>query len=481
MINMKLIKNKSVFASVLFLLCGFGWLGCEDDFTDRRFDTDEEYMQIYDYVKSREDLSIYKELCDYSGFYSTVSTRGSYTAFVPTNEAFEALYEELGISSFKEKAPEYWMYYMKYHTIETKLNTNSFDGGYMKDNPTMMGDDYSLTLDVTSYIAIKLNNKATITEYNIDLQNGYVNVVDKVLNPPLSNIYDLLKANGGYTKILGLFEKYGYLGYLTDSVATILAEPDDVLEGRLDPDTLSNQADWVAYHIYPGERSFVSNLDKRTVASLYKGDITTFNLADSKTGSSQVMYVNMTYSFSNRAQYGSDQIALNGILHAMADPLAIIDHTPGIIRHNLYGRDNVKKGYDKNVFADSVTMGVVKEHTSLRSFHQGDKPPVCAFVPSNIGDAFELTIPDVVKGTYTIRLIYYSGYSCRVGLSYKNTTVNRDIDLPTSDGNFEEMSTLQYKDLGSIYVDNRGDVTLRFTANTTPMLIMDMIELRPVL
>ena len=72
----------------------------------------------------------------------------------------------------------------------------------------------------------------------------------------------------------------------------------------------------------------------------------------------------MKYRFSSRAKYGIDNIALNGILHAMDDPLWIIDHTAGIVRYNLYGRDNDKKGYKQNVFADTSSMAIVKEITS---------------------------------------------------------------------------------------------------------------------
>ena len=130
---------------------------------------------------------------------------------------------------------------------------------------------------------------------------------------------------------------------------------------------------------------------------------------------------------------------------------------------------------------DPYCMGVIKENNALTSFHQGEKPPVCQFTPSEIGDACELTIPDVVKGTYTVRLIYYSSYSCHISMTYNKSTIEGDIDLTTADGNFEEMTTMQYKDLGNIYVDKRGDITLRFAAVTSYVVAMDMIELRPVL
>lgn len=91
--------------------------------------------------------------------------------------------------------------------------------------------------------------------------------------PPISSIYDLLKENGGYTKMLALFDKYQLSSYLTDSLATVMVEPDIVFEeNEINPDTISNLEDWLKYHIIPGERSFMSDLDGRYVRTLYEKD-----------------------------------------------------------------------------------------------------------------------------------------------------------------------------------------------------------------
>ena len=54
---------------VIVLLALTQLTGCEENFIGRQYDVDEEYMQIYDYIKTRPELSVYKEICDYSGFY----------------------------------------------------------------------------------------------------------------------------------------------------------------------------------------------------------------------------------------------------------------------------------------------------------------------------------------------------------------------------------------------------------------------------
>lgn len=447
--------------------------GCQDSFPLRQFDGDEEVMQIYDYVKSRNDLSIYKAIADYSGFYSQISTWGTYTCFVPNDSAFLEVYKELGISDYKEKEPQYWKYYMLYHTIEKeKLNTNALESGNMKQ-PTMMGtgEEYFLVVDAASYSEIKLNNRATIIEQNIDLRNGYVNVINRVLEPPVQTLYEMLKENGDFSRMLKLFEDNGLKDYLTDSTVTVLVEPNRVLEDVLNPDTMQNVKAWLQYHIIPGERSYVQQLDGRTVKTLYPDESTTFNFADNRLWANQKDYFGV-----------SDKTAINGIYHTMAVPLQIRQHTAGKVRMNLYGRDNERKGYKQNVFAELPAL--IRENPAYNSFHQGTikkaKPPVCQFMGAQVGDVFYMTIPDIVPGSYTVRLMYYVNYSCNLTMIFNDQVVNTDIKLETKDGDFEEWTTMNYKNLGSIELKNRQDVTLRFMTTKGTSMMMDMIELIPV-
>ena len=165
---------------VVMILALVQLTGCEENFMGRQYDTDEEYMQIYDYVKTRPDLSIYKAISDYSGFYSQISTAGTYTAFAAVDSAWENLYEKLKIKDYKDKSPEYWLMYMKYSTIETQIHTNSLNGGKMTQY-TMLDKNYFLSADVSSFTAIKLNNSAVIIENNKELKNGYLNLIDRRL------------------------------------------------------------------------------------------------------------------------------------------------------------------------------------------------------------------------------------------------------------------------------------------------------------
>lgn len=77
------------FIACCMLLC---IQACKDKFSDARYDSTDE-IQIMDYLDTREDLSIFREMIDHVGQRNLLKTAGSYTVFAPTNAAFEKLFE----------------------------------------------------------------------------------------------------------------------------------------------------------------------------------------------------------------------------------------------------------------------------------------------------------------------------------------------------------------------------------------------------
>lgn len=468
------------FVAMLGLLAPLG--GCEENFVGRRYDTDEEYMQIYDYIKTRPDLSVYKAISDYSGFYSQISTAGTYTVFAAADTAWPKLYSELRITDYKEKTPEYWLMYMKYAALELPVNTNSFDGGNMSTY-TMLDKNYYLSVDISSYTALKLNNSAIIRENNIELKNGYLNIIDGVLVPPITPVYDLLREDGKYEVMLSLFEEYGLKSYLTDSLVTVFVETDATLENEdFDPRrdmTDEEITDWLKYHIFHGQRYFTNALDKKMIQPLYGQDVVTFNVKTATGEGKGALFLNRAFRVSSNA----DRNALNGVVHEMFNVLRITDHTSGTIQTNLYGGTNPKKGYTKNVFAEAPAM--VAENTGFASYHQRilnePQPPICGFSSMQAGDAFTIRIPDVAKGVYTVRLIYNNAITPTLRLVFQDRTITSGIDMGKQDGDFTEYTTLKYKDCGSIEVNERGEIELKFIMDQNSSLLMDRLDLIPTL
>lgn len=459
--------------------------GCEDNFSGLRFDSNDK-MQIYDYVKSREDLSIYKQLLDYTNFSSLLSTAGTYTAFVPTDDAFADLFKELNakgenIGRIEDKPAEYWEDYLEYMTIESKIKSTSMDNGILGE-PSMTGKKYYIVSDVrNSYKAIKLNSRATIMDYDIELANGYVDVIDKVLLPPTSNIYEMLKESGKFNTILGIFDKTGLSTYLQDSTVTVMVEPDNVLaRDHFNADSMEadSLAKWAEYHIIFDQKLFDVNLDGKTIYSMFPDESLTFNV--DKYGR---MWLNQIYGFSTTLEDGINNVAENGIYHVLDTTSEIVKTLPGIRDYVLHGTTLVNDdGSVKN--AQNIFCEPPAAMTRVDGFYNASMAVMDSYM---IGDYCWIVIPDVVKGKWTVRVIYKVAQTVDFMVVYDNDIVNKEVQMNSSYYTWGENSQLQYKDVGEIDVKERGDVKLIFQVvklARVPSACCDfqayMIQLRPV-
>lgn len=472
---MRMWNYKNMLLGLMLVMLALPY-SCKDDFADPNFGDREEYMLVYDYIQTRSDLSIYKDLCDYTGFYSYISTAGYYSIFAPVDSAWQAYFKEKGIGDFKEKGADYWMKFLKYHAVEhkAKVNTNSYNSGRM-DDPTMLDKNYYLTVDVSSYAAVKLNNKAVIREYNINLQNGYLQLIDAVIEPPIMSVFEVLKGEGKYESMLGLFEANGLKSWLTDSVITLFIEPDFVYAenaGKIEAMPAEVLKDWLMYHIFPGDRHFSSELDNKMFQPLYPGDVVTFNK------NSDGFFWNQRYQLG----MDLDKNAQNGVVHTLGSVVMISEHTPGTVEYNLYGGTNLNKGYVKNTFAETPAM--VLENLSYASYHQRvrniPKPPICMFQPSQKNDAFTVTIPDVLPGNYTVKLVYRDESKPKVTLHFNSQSLDK-VDLSDSDATkfpeYDRMKVHAWKT--KIEVKEKGEVALKFVVEDQSILLLERVDLVP--
>ena len=171
-------KVKKWMLLLFAMYLGVFLIQCTSSFPEGQLNSDEDYELIYDYIETRSDVSIYKALCDYTGFVGTVSTAGTYTALVPTDSAFQVLFHELGIENYEDETPEFWLNYLQYHTLTASMASGAFSSGVLEDEPTLLGEDFLLTVDISQFPYIIFNNTAQIMEPDISKQNGYVHIFD---------------------------------------------------------------------------------------------------------------------------------------------------------------------------------------------------------------------------------------------------------------------------------------------------------------
>src|SRR3546814_6626969 len=91
--------------------------------------------------------------------------------------------------------------------------------------------------------------------------------------PPVTTVYEQLKATGKYETMLGIFEETGLDAYLKDSLVTVFIESDKVLEAyNFTRDSIKDLHDWASYHIIPDSGYFLKQLTKQRYFPLYKED-----------------------------------------------------------------------------------------------------------------------------------------------------------------------------------------------------------------
>lgn len=459
--------------------------GCQNQFSDARYNENDE-LQIMDYIDSQDDLSTFSELIDYVGKRNLLKTAGTYTVFAPNNQAFVNLFARLklngeNVSSITDKSPEYWLSYFKYHLLDEKVNTNVIVPGPLPV-PTVFNDKFIIADIRNSYSSIKLNNIATIVEYNIEMSNGYIDITDEVMSPPVETIFNQLKNTGKYNTMLDIIEEAGAISYLKDSMITLFIERDEVLERNgFDKASIKNLRNWVDYHIIPDSGYFLSQLTKGRIYSLYPKQSLSFSIDEMGQYS-----MNGDFKFDQSLEYGIDRVCSNGIYHTVDTVLQIVEAKPTTIRLNLYPPGSPYG--EQNVFTQAPARIVLNSGT--QSYHQNKEKMIMAFDAQQVGDFFNLTFPDVPAGDYRIRLIHRGATSRGTFLViYNNQIVEDNLVLATQDGTFEEWDYLKYNYCGDIKVEKRSDVTLYFALTAFAKgkngsyccdILMDMMELIPI-
>jgi uncharacterized surface protein with fasciclin (FAS1) repeats len=104
----------------------------------------------------------------------------SYTVFAPTNEAFAAALESMGMTAeelLSEANRDTLTAILQYHVIPSTVLSSDLVAG---DVETLQGESVTITIDGGKVMV----NDANVVTADIESGNGVVHVIDKVLVPP---------------------------------------------------------------------------------------------------------------------------------------------------------------------------------------------------------------------------------------------------------------------------------------------------------
>lgn len=115
-----------------------------------------------------------------AGLVDTLSGDGPFTVFAPTDEAFAAALESLGLTAEELLASEDLSAILTYHVVAGEVDAAtaiSLDG---QTAETVNGAPIAITV-VDGNVMI---NDATVTTADVAASNGIIHIIDTVLLPP---------------------------------------------------------------------------------------------------------------------------------------------------------------------------------------------------------------------------------------------------------------------------------------------------------
>jgi len=188
----RLLKLLSFFiaGALVFAACGDDDSESEDsatteapaETTEAPADTvAEPTMDIVETASAAGDFTTLVAAVEAAGLVETLQGEGPYTVFAPTDEAFAAALEDLGLTAEELLADtETLTSILTYHVVEGEVpaaDVVTLDG---EEVPTVNGATVEIGVDGETVTV----NDATVTATDIFATNGVIHVIDSVLLPP---------------------------------------------------------------------------------------------------------------------------------------------------------------------------------------------------------------------------------------------------------------------------------------------------------
>jgi len=130
---------------------------------------------VVDIAVANPDFSILVEAVTKAGLAGALSADGPFTVFAPTNEAFDALFKQLGVSGVQDLTAEQLTPILTYHVVSGKVMSTDLTNTSVA---TLNGQ--KIKIDISN--GVMINDSHVITA-DISGKNGVVHVIDKVLIP----------------------------------------------------------------------------------------------------------------------------------------------------------------------------------------------------------------------------------------------------------------------------------------------------------
>ncbi len=141
----------------------------------------EEVGTIPEEAEAAESFTTLLAAIEAAGLTEALSSDDPLTVFAPTDEAFEALLAELGVTAEELLAREDLATILQYHVVAGEVmaeNVMALDGETVE---TLAGE--TIAISVVDGVVV-LNDTVNVVQTDVEASNGVIHVIDGVLLPP---------------------------------------------------------------------------------------------------------------------------------------------------------------------------------------------------------------------------------------------------------------------------------------------------------
>lgn len=274
--------------------------------------TQTESKTIVDIAVGNSDFSTLVAAVKAAGLAETLSGKGPFTVFAPTNAAFAKLPKETLASLLKPENKDKLAAILTYHVVPGKVMAS--DVVKVTEAKTVQGQ--AVKVQVVDG-KVKLNGSSTVVKTDIAASNGVIHVIDTVILPPETSgktIVELAVDNKDFStlvaavKAAGLVETLSGKGPFTVFAPTNAAFeklPKEAVADLLKPENKDKLAAVLTYHVVAGKVT-AADVVKLKAAKSVQGQSIEIKVEDGKVklnGSSTVVK--------------TDIDATNGVIHVI--------------------------------------------------------------------------------------------------------------------------------------------------------------------
>jgi transforming growth factor-beta-induced protein len=268
-------------------------------------------MTIAQYASSDANFSTLVQALAKANLVNVLNGEGNFTVFAPTNEAFSNLFTKLGVTGIADLSAETLTPILLYHVLGEEKKSTMLSEGYYNTLSPAQGSFASLMISLNS--GVKINKETTVVAPDVDVKNGVIHAIDKVLLPP--TVVDQAISNDSFSILVQAVVKAGLAGTLSgNGPFTIFAPTNAAFQALFTKLGISGLNDLTAEQLVPILKYHVVSGNVRS-NQLTAGSVATLN------GN-----FNVTLSPSPKINNSSDILATdvqatNGVIHVIDEVL----------------------------------------------------------------------------------------------------------------------------------------------------------------